>query len=60
MPKGGPSFTVIQHKRYRRIIAFAAGVLGQTVWWDGVFTQTLCLDGADRGTSRLGREPAHR
>ncbi len=56
MPKGGPTFTV----RYRRIIAFAAGVLGQTIWWDGVFTQTLCLDGADRGTSRLGREPAHR
>ena len=31
----------IQHKRYRRIIAFAAGVLGQTVWWDGVFAFPL-------------------
>ena len=41
MPKGAPTSTVIQHKRYRRIMAFAAGVLAQTVWWDGVFAFPL-------------------
>ena len=32
---------VIQRKRYHRIIAFAAGVLCQTVWWDVIFTFPL-------------------
>jgi predicted unusual protein kinase regulating ubiquinone biosynthesis (AarF/ABC1/UbiB family) len=41
MPKGGPTSTTIQHRRYRRIIAFAAGVLSQTFWWDGVFAIPL-------------------
>ena len=41
MAHDGPASAVIQPKRYRRIIAFAAGVLGQTVWWDGVFAFPL-------------------
>ena len=41
MAHDGPASAVIQPKRYRRIIAFAAAVLGQTVWWDGVFAFPL-------------------
>lgn len=41
MAHDGPASPVIQPKRYRRIVAFAAGVLGQTVWWDGVFAFPL-------------------
>ena len=41
MPNDSPTSPVIQHKRYRRIIAFAAGVLGQTVWWDGLLAFPL-------------------
>jgi predicted unusual protein kinase regulating ubiquinone biosynthesis (AarF/ABC1/UbiB family) len=41
MPSDSPASPVIQHKRYRRIIAFAAGVLGQTVWWDGLLAFPL-------------------
>ena len=36
-----PNPPAIQRKRYRRIIAFAAGVLGQTVWWDVIFAFPL-------------------
>ena len=32
---------VIQRQRYRRIIAFAAGVFGQTVWWDIIMALPL-------------------
>ena len=31
----------LQRKRYHRIIAFAAGVLCQTVWWDIIFASSL-------------------
>ena len=31
----------IERKRYHRIITFAAGVLGQTLWWDVIFTFPL-------------------
>lgn len=34
MSTGNPKPPAIQRKRYHRIIAFAAGVLCQTVWWD--------------------------
>jgi predicted unusual protein kinase regulating ubiquinone biosynthesis (AarF/ABC1/UbiB family) len=27
--------------RYRRIVTFAAGVFGQTIWWDGIFAFPL-------------------
>jgi len=41
MPTGSQKSPAIQRKRYHRIIAFAAGVLCQTVWWDIIFASSL-------------------
>jgi predicted unusual protein kinase regulating ubiquinone biosynthesis (AarF/ABC1/UbiB family) len=41
MATDGLSPPVIQRRRYRRIMAFAAGVFVQTIWWDGLFALPL-------------------
>ena len=54
----GPKTPAIQRKRYHRIIVFAAGVFGQTVWWDVILAFPLLGIFAPRPSSAGRPSPA--